>query len=198
MLRKGWACNFLPSLRCKLSYNGELLGNIPMWGNLFFVDLKFVRPDLSPSIIAAPIEISAFARVPLSWDLWHAAAQRTGKHTYCLHDVILNVLIATINPPRVVATSHGLQGSQSGPNVAIPMSSSWHQTSAGHGVGYTVNHAAYASEREHWSKLSYVGSLAETISLDISVVHDAATKRKGSRGTSMAVSIQILSMRSLS
>ncbi|KIK32890.1 hypothetical protein CY34DRAFT_100590, partial [Suillus luteus UH-Slu-Lm8-n1] len=38
MLRKGWACNFLPSLRCELSYNGELLGNIPMRGNLFFVD----------------------------------------------------------------------------------------------------------------------------------------------------------------
>ncbi|KAG1804148.1 hypothetical protein EV424DRAFT_1432813 [Suillus variegatus] len=88
---------------------------------------------------------------------------------------------ATINPPRVIATSHGLQGSQSGPNVAIPTG-----TSAGHGVGYTVNHAAYASEREHWSKLSYVGSLAETISLDISVVHDAAPKRKGSRGTPIA------------
>ncbi|KAG2159186.1 uncharacterized protein EDB93DRAFT_1100196 [Suillus bovinus] len=43
------------------------------------------------------------------------------------------------------------------------------------------NHAAYASECEHWSKLSYVGSLAETISLDISVVHNAAPKRKGSQ-----------------
>lgn len=30
MLCKGWACNFLLSLRCKLSYNGELLGNILM------------------------------------------------------------------------------------------------------------------------------------------------------------------------
>lgn len=120
------------------------------------------------------------------------AAQRTGEFgIYCLHDAIPNIIIATVNPPRVIATSHGLQGSQSGPNVAIPTG-----TSAGHGVGYTVNHAAYASEREHWSKLSYVGSLAETISLDISVVHDAAPKRKGSRGTPIAVSIQRLSMSS--
>ncbi|KIK45146.1 hypothetical protein CY34DRAFT_78402, partial [Suillus luteus UH-Slu-Lm8-n1] len=34
MLRKGWGCNFLPNLSCELSHKGELLGNIPMHGNL--------------------------------------------------------------------------------------------------------------------------------------------------------------------
>jgi hypothetical protein len=104
----------------------------------------------------------------------------------------LDTLIATVNPPRVIATSHGLQGGRSGPILAIPTSSSWNQTSHGLGVpvGYTANHAAHASQREYWSKLSYtMGSHAETISLDISAVHDAGPKRKGSRGTPISVSI---------
>lgn len=57
-------------------------------------------------------------------------------------------------------------------------------------MGYTTNHAAHASQREYWSKLAYsMGSHAETISLDISAVHDAGAKRKGSRGTPISVSI---------
>ncbi|KAG0693446.1 hypothetical protein DFH29DRAFT_1007288 [Suillus ampliporus] len=86
----------------------------------------------------------------------------------------------------VIATSHGLQDGRSGPILAIPTGSSWNQTShrLGVPVGYTANHAAHASQREYWSKLSYtMGSHAETITLDISAVHDAGPKHKGSRGT---------------
>ncbi|KAG2755131.1 hypothetical protein P692DRAFT_20704797, partial [Suillus brevipes Sb2] len=69
MVRKGWACNFLPDPpRCQLVYRGTTFGDIPMAGNLVFLDLKFIPPS-SPSPL---MEISAFAKVPLSWDLWHA------------------------------------------------------------------------------------------------------------------------------
>ncbi|KAG2036898.1 hypothetical protein BDR03DRAFT_865094, partial [Suillus americanus] len=39
-----------------------------MVGNLVFLDLKFIPPS-APS---PHIEISAFTKVPLSWNLWHA------------------------------------------------------------------------------------------------------------------------------
>jgi hypothetical protein len=49
-----------------------------MHGNLFFVDLKFVRPDQASSIPIMPTEITAFACVPLTWDLWHARMGHPG------------------------------------------------------------------------------------------------------------------------
>jgi len=72
MLKKGWECNFRPfPACCELVYHNQVLGSLPMLGNLFFVDLKFLTPD-SLSIRMKRPEISAFAHVPLSWDLWHA------------------------------------------------------------------------------------------------------------------------------
>jgi len=105
------------------------------------------------------------------------------------------------NPPRVVATSHALQGiSRSGPDVAVP--TAWQQSPSmatsnfksyssqgGPQMGYSSNHAIYASERERWSKMAYMGPPAETISLDISAIHDAGPKRKNGRGTTIAVCI---------
>ncbi|KAG2742393.1 hypothetical protein P692DRAFT_20685781, partial [Suillus brevipes Sb2] len=39
MLKKGWACNFTPfPPRVQLVYNNDVLGDIPMTGNLFFID----------------------------------------------------------------------------------------------------------------------------------------------------------------
>jgi hypothetical protein len=75
MVKKGWACNFLPSPpRCQLVYRGDCVGDIPMVGNLMFLDLRFILPS-TPS---PHIEISAFAKVPLSWDLWHARLGHPG------------------------------------------------------------------------------------------------------------------------
>ncbi|KIK32468.1 hypothetical protein CY34DRAFT_101448 [Suillus luteus UH-Slu-Lm8-n1] len=45
-----------------------------MTGNLVFLDLRFIPPS-TPS---PHLEISAFAKVPLSWDLWHARLGHPG------------------------------------------------------------------------------------------------------------------------
>lgn len=88
MLKRKWSCAFEHSpARCQLKYHGELLGELPMVGNLFFIDLKFIRPDESPPALHTR-ELSAFARSPLSLDLWHARMGHPGgdavkrlKHT---------------------------------------------------------------------------------------------------------------------
>lgn len=64
-----------------------------------------------------------------------------------------------------------------GPDIAIP--SSWGQPSRSSGSGYSVNHAQYGTERERWSKLSYALPPMETITLDISAVHEVGARRKG-------------------
>jgi hypothetical protein len=71
MVEKGWAVNFLPGpARCQLIFQSKCIGEIPMTGKLVFLDLQFVRPTAaSPSL---SWELSAFARVPVTWDLWHA------------------------------------------------------------------------------------------------------------------------------
>ncbi|KAG1858116.1 hypothetical protein F4604DRAFT_1684996 [Suillus subluteus] len=111
---------------------------------------------------------------------------------------------SSMQPPPVIATSHG---HRAGPNVAIP--SSWHHDN-GHvqrshlavyssglqgrdarpaayslGLpGYSANHVMYGAEREHWAKQAYSTPPAETISLEISAVHEGGNKRKGGRGVS--------------
>lgn len=80
MLRKKWSCNFEHSpARCQLKYHGETLSEIPMTGNLFFVDVKFIRPtEPSSHSSTLPHEISSFAHTPLSWNLWHARMGHPG------------------------------------------------------------------------------------------------------------------------
>jgi hypothetical protein len=78
MLKKGWSCNFQPyPPRCELSHRGELYGQIPEVNDLFSVELRFIRPG-ETSFYSSPSEISAFARVPLTWDLWHARLGHIG------------------------------------------------------------------------------------------------------------------------
>ncbi|KAG1833589.1 hypothetical protein F4604DRAFT_1605331, partial [Suillus subluteus] len=48
--------------------------------------------------------------------------------------------------------------------------------------GYSANHVMYGAEREHWAKQAYSTPPAETISLEISAVHEGGNKRKGGRG----------------
>lgn len=78
MLKKGWCCNFTPFPPCvQLIYRKDTLGDIPMIGNLFFLDLKFILPDALG--IPSPFnELSVFAPTPLSWDLWHARLGHVG------------------------------------------------------------------------------------------------------------------------
>jgi hypothetical protein len=78
MLKKGWACNFTPfPPRVQLVYNNDVLGDIPMTGNLFFIDLRFIHTNAQAA--PSPLnEMSAFAQVPLSWDLWHARLGHVG------------------------------------------------------------------------------------------------------------------------
>jgi hypothetical protein len=75
MVDKGWAIHYLPSpSRCRLVYHGEDLGSVPMVGKLVFLDLRFIPPS-TPSPL---LELSAFAKTPLSWDLWHARLGHPG------------------------------------------------------------------------------------------------------------------------
>jgi hypothetical protein len=76
MLHKGWECNFKPSPpQCQLVFRNNVLGDIPLRGNLVFLDLRFIPPS-EPS---PHLEILAFAKVPLSWDLWHAHLGHPGS-----------------------------------------------------------------------------------------------------------------------
>ncbi|KAG2153622.1 uncharacterized protein EDB93DRAFT_1248527 [Suillus bovinus] len=45
-------------------------------------------------------------------------------------------------------------------------------------IGYSSKHALYAAERDRWGKMAYASSLAETILLEITVVHEGARARK--------------------
>ena len=64
MLEKGWDCEFKRSYgsstsHCQLSYNGEVLGSLPLVGNLCHVDLQFIHPSELVSYIPRVKEISA-------------------------------------------------------------------------------------------------------------------------------------------
>ncbi|KAG2128311.1 uncharacterized protein EDB93DRAFT_1256762 [Suillus bovinus] len=100
---------------------------------------------------------------------------------------------STINPPPVVPFSSGIGVSQTlaqGPDILVP--SSWqHSQSLGqHRVasggigtgGYSAYHAQYSSECERWAKLLYTPPLAETITLEVSAVHEGNSQRKAGRG----------------
>jgi hypothetical protein len=84
---------------------------------------------------------------------------------------------------------------RAGPEVVIP--SSWRQNSrpqqsrsaacAAPLPGYSVNHAQYDAQRDHWAKKAYSTPPTETISLEISAVREGGNKRKGSRGVGFGV-----------
>ncbi|KAG1822255.1 hypothetical protein EV424DRAFT_1538818 [Suillus variegatus] len=85
---------------------------------------------------------------------------------------------STPNPPPVVAvpgSSHAR-----GPDVRIP--TSWQGSSSvtpfAGAIGYSSQHALYAAERDRWGKIAYSLSLAETIMLEITAVHEGAGAHK--------------------
>ncbi|KAG2357178.1 hypothetical protein BDR07DRAFT_1491035 [Suillus spraguei] len=45
--------------------------------------------------------------------------------------------------------------------------------------GYLENHANYAAQCEHWAKLAYALPPMDTITLDISAVHEGGACKKG-------------------
>ncbi|KAG2335888.1 hypothetical protein BDR05DRAFT_1006358 [Suillus weaverae] len=71
-----------------------------------------------------------------------------------------------------------------GPDIAVPLS--WgqpqnmaHAAQPSHSSGYSVNHVQYSTERECWAKLSYALPPMETITLNISAVHEVGAWKKG-------------------
>lgn len=70
----------------------------------------------------------------------------------------------------------------SGPNVAIP--TSWQGSAASAApsrpVGYSSHHGMYAAERQRWAKAAYSTpiAIADTISLEISAIHEASGRKK--------------------
>lgn len=80
MVDQGWGCNFVGApARCDLSYREKLLGSLPLVNKLCFVDLEFLYPPPAASLqsVAAP-DLTAFAHVPLTLDLWHARMGHPG------------------------------------------------------------------------------------------------------------------------
>lgn len=81
MVKQGWAITFRGDPgHCELVYRGTHLGRIPMTGALVFMDLEFILPpaaDAAPPI-KPPTEISAFARVTPTLDIWHARIGHVG------------------------------------------------------------------------------------------------------------------------
>ena len=67
-------------------------------------------------------------------------------------------------------------------NTMVP--SVIYSSQGGSRIGYSSNHAIYASERERWSKMAYssMGPPAETISLDISAILVSHYLRSVSQG----------------
>ncbi|KAG1786744.1 uncharacterized protein HD556DRAFT_1313237 [Suillus plorans] len=79
MLSKEWECNFQGEpAHWELVYRRESLGTIPMSGHLFYVDLEFIPPQELVPLVSEPSEVSAFAWVPLTYDLWHTRMGHTG------------------------------------------------------------------------------------------------------------------------
>ena len=83
MLEKGWDCEFRGShgggtAHCQLSYNGEVLGSLPLVGNLCHVDLQFIHSNELVSRTLRVKEISAVARPGTTLDLWHARMGHPG------------------------------------------------------------------------------------------------------------------------
>ena len=79
MLTKGWECHFRggPS-RCNVSYRTSALGSVPLQNNLCFLDLEFLRFDEPLPILWMPTPLTAFARITITHDLWHAHLGHVG------------------------------------------------------------------------------------------------------------------------
>ncbi|KAG1896152.1 uncharacterized protein F5891DRAFT_1193385 [Suillus fuscotomentosus] len=93
------------------------------------------------------------------------------------------VKILTPNPPPVIAVPGGF--CPRGPDIRIPTSwqgpqgsSSIQHSSQQGAIEYSSQHALYAAERDRWGKMAYASSLAETILLEITVVHEGAGAHK--------------------
>ena len=73
MLSKGWDCHFHggPS-HCDLSYHTSPLGSVPLQNNLCFLDLELLCFDAPLPLLQEPTPLTAFARVAITPDLWHA------------------------------------------------------------------------------------------------------------------------------
>lgn len=99
----------------------------------------------------------------------------------------------SVNPPPVIPLSHGRSQHSAGPDISVP--SLWQQSSQPtlrSSTGYTPHHAHYSSERDRWAKLSYAPPPSQTISLEISAVHEGGNRKKGGRGTPFGVCVQLL------
>lgn len=85
-------------------------------------------------------------------------------------------------PPVPSHHSHTITG----PDISIP--TSWQGPAASPvpsrftgPIGYSAHHRSYSTEHQKWSKLAYAtpgGAMAETISLEISAVHEAGGRKK--------------------
>lgn len=109
MLQKGWDCDFMGSNansgpRCCLSYHDEALGEIPMTGNLCYLNIHFLHPDKlssGPKIhreitVLVNRETAAFTNIFVSWDVWHAQMGHLGGESIkCLPLVATRVVVET-------------------------------------------------------------------------------------------------------
>lgn len=79
MNAKGWDVSFRANMTCELTYKQNHLGAIPATGKLYAVDLDFIPVAHPATNLVRQPELSAFAHVPLSLDLWHARIGHIGR-----------------------------------------------------------------------------------------------------------------------
>ncbi|KAG1730901.1 hypothetical protein EDB19DRAFT_2010419 [Suillus lakei] len=91
---------------------------------------------------------------------------------------------STVNPPPVIAFGQGSMSRSTGLDITVLLS--WgqpqnvvHAAHPGRSSGYSVNHTQYSTEHERWVKLSYALPPTETITLDISAIHEVGAWKKG-------------------
>jgi hypothetical protein len=114
MLQKGWDCDFKGSNSitgpcCRLSYQGAILGETPLSGNLCYLNIRFIHPDqltlgtvLHKEISALAEEhIAAFAKTLISWDIWHTRMGHPGGESIkCLPLTASSVIVEMAKPLR--------------------------------------------------------------------------------------------------
>jgi hypothetical protein len=99
MNAKGWDVSFCANMTCELTYKGTLLGCIPATGKLYVPNLEFIPFEQSSAAITHMPELSTFADVPLTLDLWHARIGHIGKDAdLCLNCVAKGIVIRSSSP----------------------------------------------------------------------------------------------------
>ena len=116
MLQHGWGCKFKGctlalSPSCVLFHQNEVLGCVPLLNNLCYLLVCFLHPNeihsqlpmykeihasVTPKMVP---EVSAFAKLQLTWDTWHACMDHPGGDIICCLPLVATGVNVDVNIP---------------------------------------------------------------------------------------------------